>query len=65
MAATFSRLAVDRLDSVAGDEESIPGLFLQAIDACGEELQADILTVLPELITEAEHEVGHAALANT
>ncbi len=47
-----------RLDSLAGHEESIAGLFLQAIDACGEELQTDILTVLPELITEAEHEVG-------
>lgn len=46
-----------RLDNIAAKNESITGLFLQAIDACGDELQADILTVLPELVSEGEHEV--------
>ena len=34
---------------------------MRIMDACGEELQKDILSVLPELISEAEHEVQSAA----
>ena len=50
-----------RLDSLA-NQEAITTLFLQAIDACPEELQKDIITVLPELVSEDEHEVGRIVL---
>ncbi len=46
-----------RLDSLA-NQNAITELFLQAIDACPEELQKDILSILSELVGEDEHEVG-------
>ena len=46
-----------RLDSSTCQEHGISTLFMRVMDACGEELQKDILSVLPELLSEGEHEV--------
>lgn len=40
------------------NQNAITKLFLEAIDACPEELQRDIISILPELVSEDDHEVG-------
>lgn len=45
-----------RLDSMA-NQNAITRLFLEAIDACPEDLQRDIISILPELVSEDDHEV--------
>lgn len=40
------------------NQNAITRLFLEAIDACPEELQRDIISILPELVSEDDHEVG-------
>ncbi|BDA41598.1 probable fanconi anemia group D2 protein homolog [Coccomyxa sp. Obi] len=43
------------LDNVA-NQNAVTRLFLEAIDACPEELQRDIISILPELVSEDDHE---------
>jgi DNA-binding protein YbaB len=32
-------------------------MFMEAMDACPEDLQLDMISILPELLSEDEHEV--------
>ena len=45
-----------RLDSLAC-QQAISEMFLNAIDGCSEGLQKEIITLLPELLSEEEHKV--------
>ena len=57
----ISTSVICRLDSSACQEHGgISSLFMRVMDACGEELQRDILSVLPELLNETNHEVYSA-----
>ena len=47
-----------RLDSLA-DQQAISRMFLTAMDGCSEGLQKEIILLLPELLSEEEHEVQH------
>ena len=49
-----------RLDSLAC-QEAISDMFLNAIDGCSEDLQREIITLLPELLSENAHEVFPSA----
>ena len=52
-----------RLDSLAC-QEAISDMFLNAIDGCSEDLQREIITLLPELLSENAHEVFPSAYAS-
>ena len=45
-----------RLDSLS-HQQAISEMFLNAMDGCSEGLQKEIILLLPELLTEDEHEV--------
>ena len=51
-----------RLDSLA-DQQAISKMFLNALDGCNEGLQKELILLLPELLSEDEHEV-HTATAH-
>ncbi len=53
-----------RLDSLA-DQQVISRMFLSAMDGCSEALQKEIILLLPELLSEDEHEVQYYHCTST
>lgn len=49
--------ALRRLDSLQ-NQEAITNMFMEAMEACPEDLQKDMISIIPELLSEDEHEVS-------